>query len=181
MLPEGLGPICLLVCRALLIWLYALCPPPPPLLLCALHRSGFEALEWVSNATNSIALCAVHTARHVNSYIKRTRNMFYLEGHSEWSQFESLCREVVGSSAGASAVYHPFWGAFVWHIPSYVIQCMAHCKIILLGDKIIPQFFDHPGAAWGCWGGGGGVPEGVEGGGGDLGNVEIEPRTLAIL
>ena len=76
-------------------------------------------------------------------------------------------REVVRSSPGAGTIF-PFkgGGSFAQHTPKHEIGCLTPCKIIILGDKIIPdEFLDDdssspPGRGYHFFGvvdGGGGV------------------------
>ena len=48
-------------------------------------------------------------------------------------------REVVRSSAGVYAIYPPFLGSFAYDTPGYGTGCPTPCKIIILGEKMIPQ------------------------------------------
>ena len=52
---------------------------------------------------------------------------------------QSPRREVVRSSAGAYAIYPPFLGSFAYDTPGYGTGCPTPCKIIILGEKMIPQ------------------------------------------
>ena len=48
-------------------------------------------------------------------------------------------RQVVRSSVGTGVIYPPILGSSTQHIPMYDIGCLAPCKTIHLGDKMIPQ------------------------------------------
>ena len=48
-------------------------------------------------------------------------------------------KRVVRSSAGAYAIYPPFLGSFAYNTPRYGTGCPTPCKIIILGEKMIPQ------------------------------------------
>ena len=48
-------------------------------------------------------------------------------------------KRVVRSSAGAYAIYPPFLGSFAYNTPKYGTGCPTPCKIIILGEKMIPQ------------------------------------------
>ena len=52
---------------------------------------------------------------------------------------EITSKRVVRSSAGAYAIYPPFLGSFAYDTPRYGTGCPTPCKIIILGEKMIPQ------------------------------------------
>ena len=54
-----------------------------------------------------------------------------------WEQITS--KRVVRSSAGAYAIYPLFLGSFAYDTPRYGTRCPTPCKIIILGEKMIPQ------------------------------------------
>ena len=56
-----------------------------------------------------------------------------------WFRGQITSKRVVRSSAGAYAIYPPFLGSFAYHTPRYGTGCPTPCKIIILGEKMIPQ------------------------------------------
>ena len=52
---------------------------------------------------------------------------------------EITSKRVVRSSAGAYAIYPPFLGSFAYDTSRYGTGCPTPCKIIISGEKMIPQ------------------------------------------
>ena len=63
---------------------------------------------------------------------------FVLRG-SDTGNYKITSKRVVRSSAGAYAIYPPFLGSFAYNTPRYGTGCPTPCKIIILGEKMIPQ------------------------------------------
>ena len=53
--------------------------------------------------------------------------------------YQITSKRVVRSSAGAYAIYPPFLGSFAYNTPRYGTGCPTPCKIIILGERMIPQ------------------------------------------
>ena len=66
--------------------------------------------------------------------------LIILDGHSiKKTVSEITSKRVVRSSAGPYAIYPPFWGSFAYDTPRYGTGCPTPCKIMILGEKMIPQ------------------------------------------